>query len=86
MKPVSRLKLLWFPGEQVEDNGEGLKGYFVPRMEMGGLKTIFSSFILPALLTPERSQVIQTQKVTEWIKEAIANLCLFKGSYRPLLL
>lgn len=86
MKPVSCLKLLWFPGEQVEDNGEELKGYFVPRMEMGGLKNTFSIFILPALLTPERSQVIQTQKVTEWIKEAIACLCLFKGSYRPLLL
>lgn len=85
MKPVSRLKLTWFPGEQVEDSEEELKGYFVPRMEMGGLKNTFSIFILPALLTPERSQVIQTQNVTEWIKEAVACLCLFKGSYRPLL-
>lgn len=60
---VSRLKLMCFPGEQVEDNGEELKGHFVPRM--GELKTFFSIFTLPALLTPERSQVIQTQKVTE---------------------
>lgn len=54
-----------FPGEQVEDNGEELKDYFILRTEMGELKTIFSISILPALLTPERAQMTQTQKVTE---------------------
>lgn len=33
MNPVSRLKLMCFPGEQVEDNGGGAEGLF--RLEDG---------------------------------------------------